>query len=273
MTRNNRNYRRQKSKTERNGRIIGIIAIIFSIAVGGGIVYLMNTQIDVDEVTLCPIDGAIATTVVIIDATDSFNAIQKNSIEIELNKVRSATKKHESIQIFNITDEVGSLLIPTFNACNPGSGEGANFLYENEELINKLWNENFSNPLNMALEQATLKASYASSPILESIQSVAGASFGVVHENTPKKLVIVSDMLQNSEMINFYKGIPSFESVYQSNNLSSMSSLYLKGVDVTILMLNRPNRAELQNNTNVLFWERYFTSQGARLVSVKRIDG
>lgn len=264
----------RKTSSIGTGRILGVVAIVLIFILGGVYFYLDSIYVSINDKTLCPNNGAVAATTVIIDGTEPLNAIQKNALMIELKKIQHDTIQYEIVQIYNITDLQDVLLKPVFNMCNPGSGKNMNSLYENPELAKKRWQRQFISPLEQSLGQAYMSKGYNHSPIMESIQSISGVSFGELSETCPKHLIIVSDMLQNSAGLSFYRnGIPSHTTLENSAFFAKIRTQYLKGVKVSLFLFRHPNISKRQRITHIEFWQNYFAKQGASIIHVKVIDG
>jgi hypothetical protein len=88
----------------------------------------------------------------------------------------------------------------------------------------------------------------------------------------PKKLVLVSDLLENEGELNFYKHVPTFEELKRSDQYQR-SRADLNGVDMEVWMLSRPGLANMQNTSLAMLWARAFTDQGARVGRVYNING
>lgn len=263
-----------KAQSSLWGGIAGIVGILLLAGMIGGYLYVQESRIPTNPITLCPESGPVAMTTVLIDGTDSLNAIQKNAIMLELRAIQQETIQHELVEIYNVTELHDTLIKPVFAMCNPGAGENMNKLYENPALAKRKWQTQFIQPLNTALTELTSSGGSDHSPIMESIQSIAGVSLGTVGAMTPKHFIIISDMLQNSEGLSFYKSdIPSEEEFKKSRFFSKIRTQYLKGSEVTLLLLRRHNASALQNKKAMQFWQSYFAEQGAVVIRVKFIDG
>ena len=104
---------------------------------------------------------------------------------------------------------------------------------------------------------------------MEAIQATALRTFGRNDLGAvPKKLFVVSDLLQNVPGgLNQYNGVGDFASFQNTPYFSQVRS-DLKDVEVVVLYLVRPG-AHQKWPAHRLFWEKYFQAQGA---SVERIE-
>jgi hypothetical protein len=122
--------------------------------------------------------------------------------------------------------------------------------------------------LDIALEAKPESAS----PILEAIQGIALRYLGRPEfrsvEN--RRIVIVSDLIQNTSSVSLVSALVPFEQVRQSKSFEGIRADITR-VRVTVYYLSRrngPNRVPL-----IQWWERLFRESGAVLERVERIAG
>ena len=107
---------------------------------------------------------------------------------------------------------------------------------------------------------------------MEAIQSISVSSLHkFISTNKKVNLVIVSDMLQNSETLSHYKEHMNFKKFKKQDFIKVSSSL--NDVLVTILYLRRDGAEKLQGRKHIVFWEQFFHDQGGILKRVVSIDG
>ncbi len=225
-----------------------------------------------DQVTNCPTDGPRSLTVVLLDATDSLDVIQRTDILQHLEDIKDKIPRYGELELFTVVPAGDHLLSAQFAACNPGHGAEINQIYENPTMAEKRWKE-FSTKMSDTL--TTLLAGHPedTSPILESIQQAAVQSFtGPNANNIPKQLVIVSDMIQNTTELSQYGPITPFERFKESHYYLKVRS-DLPGVDVTILLLNRPQNGLGRGAALMKFWKQYFVDAGVGNIGVHRVEG
>lgn len=116
------------------------------------------------------------------------------------------------------------------------------------------------------------------SPILEQIQSLSRLP-AFSERSGHKKLIVVSDMLQNTADLQFCTTqghLPSYFSFKESPEFDRVRPASLKGTDVTIYMLVRgalgqPPYAFCTEPELTLWWRELLTDAGAQSVEVIRI--
>src|SRR5205823_1437091 len=140
----------------------------------------------------------------------------------------------EAYAVDRINDHVTS---PVIHRCNPGNGNDLNALYQNPDLARRHW-KTFSEDLNKELERVMNLAASTTSPIFEAIQATALRTFNVpAYKDVPKRLVIVSDLIQNVPgKLNQYKGTQNFS---EFKHLAYFTEVRadLTGVTTSILYL------------------------------------
>ena len=104
----------------------------------------------------------------------------------------------------------------------------------NPQMQKTIWNNTFFKPLEAHLRQAMLGPNATNSPIMESIQSVALTLFDPDPDRSkPRKLAIVSDLMQNTPGLSFYQSVPTLQQLQQSQVFQS-HKIDLRGVQVEL---------------------------------------
>ena len=178
-----------------------------------------------------------------------------------------------------------------FSKCRPKTGGDGKLekktWTENKTFIEKYYKEfieaSQSTQKNIFKDKVSSKYSY----IYETIASLwQNPKFDFSDKAGKRKLIIVSDMLQNSERLSFYRSCnatstdakcPSFTKFMK--NLSDRDYLTAtapkgKGVDLEMIYLN--NRYETKKELDVSLiklWENYFKDRGfVRIKTVRQLD-
>jgi len=274
MARSKSRFKERKDRKDKLG-IFLIVVVLLCMLIGGGII-LRNyfLQEKYDSLTFCPTDKSPSSlTIVLVDVTDTLNERQKTSIFNALEEIRDDVGKRGKLEVFLVKISEDKLLEPLFDHCNPGRGKDVSVVYGNPGLVEKRWKRGFSEPLTAIFKKIIPEGQDTISPLMESIQSVALSSFDKpMYRNVPKKLFMISDMLQNTQGLSHYQGIPSFES-FRKLPYYKKVRCNLSGTDVGVFYIRRDVRNEIQGRTHVEFWQGYFQDQGARLTYIKPISG
>lgn len=222
-----------------------------------------------DEVTLCPVpDGPTAMTAILIDLTDPISPAQHAQLTALLDReVAEAIRGTQFTMGVVSEDPAGWGASPPL--CKPQSRNSASALTQNATLIGRRYRDRFVAPLQDRIATLTGVSGANQSPIMESLQALVAATPGFVTFDGPRRIIIVSDLLQHSEAMSFYRG-GDWESFHASPSYQRLGSI-LSGAEVMLLQIPRPSEGVRDPQILEDFWARYFDVQGAHLPSVKRL--
>ena len=267
--------RRSKKKSK---DLIGLVIIGFVLLtfLAGAITYfkLSTESAEINKKTNCRIDGVYDVNVIILDISDSLNTIQVIQVEKIFKKIMSNLTIGEQVQIYLINDEVQTKLKPILKLCNPGDGKNKNIYINNPTLLKKKWEKSFKQPLLKALENIKEGTTSNTSPIIESIQVVNNIAFPFDKKDTLNyKITIISDMIQNSKNISFYKDTKAY-----INKFSKTSNYYkvqtdLSNTELNIYIIRREKSEHLQSRFYINFYINIFEKMNAKINKIKMIDG
>jgi hypothetical protein len=253
---------------------IALLALFLTGLLGtGGFLYFKSQteRVRTDE-ALCPTDQApSAVTVLLLDMSEEFTEAQRLKITNELERIKKDIPRFGLIEAYAV-DQVERVTKPVLHVCNPGTGDDLNRLYQNPELARAKWKE-FSQELNTELERLMARSASPTSAIFEAVQATALRTFNrQEYEGVPKRLVLVSDLLQNVPgKMSQYQGTPPFDEFQRAPYFSEVRA-DLADVTVTVLYLVRP-RAPQKWPDHYKFWEQYFLAQGAEVDRVEPVYG
>lgn len=257
--------RRRRSRPQAHIVALGI-ALFVAIAV---LTVGLWPQRDYDEKTLCPKDGDYPRTAVLIDATDALNASQVKTIREEVTALRDRLALHEWVGIFVLNEDNLVLPAPEVALCYPGDESTANPLYENPRQIRRRFEREFRDPIEAAVQRLADLPSRPTSPILEMIRAVAlDRNFD---STKGRRLLVVSDLLQNVPEYSHYRAEPDFEQWRQTPYAREFLLLSLLDVQIDVLYLRRTETRPRQTRGHVKFWEEYFHAVGAVVETLKPV--
>lgn len=267
--------RRRKSKSHRSrkrrgtdwsaigGAVLLLFAIIGIVALIAARFYFGNPE-KIDPVTLCPVSGPTQAFAVVLDVTDPLQSRMQRRVESILKKEIAQVPSGTRLTLGMVSSDPVIRNNPKFNICKPLEGKDASNLYQNPAIIAKRFNTYFVKPLDDALVSLLSAEPADTSPIMESIQATVISAFQGLTEDTPKRLIIVSDLLQHSDVFSFYRG-GNWNSLESSPDFGRLGR-NLSGVDVMLYQLPRPKASNRQGSQMLEFWRRYFEVQGANRV-------
>ena len=185
------------SKKDKQG-VIMMIAVLLVVVSLFYLRYVLTVTADnIDPETLCRIGADDPVLRILIDKTDPWTTPSQQRLARLIRSLKTRLAVHERLSI-HILDETGTYSpSPVFDMCNPGRADQANALYQNPRMMERKFEEKFAAPLDSLISTLTRPGRAPRSPLIETMK---GLRSGSAHE----KLIIVSDMMQNSEELSFY---------------------------------------------------------------------
>jgi hypothetical protein len=247
-----------------------VLAVVLLVGLIGWYAYVAGSRVDVDPETGCPTIGPLGITAILFDRTDPINEKQKLSIKNKLDVVRDNTKKFEEVDAYSLEAQGDDLVMPLLRICDPGRGSGANPLISNPTLLEERWKKQFDAPLQEWEDSMSKGGGSKTSAIFEAIQSISLQSFqkSTLKNNAPRKLIIISDLLQFTKTLDFYKGDLNYESFQRTSEARRLHT-NLNGVDVYVMIIPRSNRLDRL----LPFWTKWFIDQGASNFRSSPVEG
>ena len=228
--------------------------------------HIMNSKNNnIDEATLCRTDGPDNVTAILLDLTEPLNNTQQARLKAYIAREIASSDTDTMISLGIVSDNPerwGSL----FAKCKPATGKHANELYENPSQIRERYQREFLIPINTEIEVTLTQHVPSSSPIMESLQSLIADTPNFTVAPGQQKLIIVSDMLQNSDIISFYHGHDW--KYFSDHDGEKRLAINLHDVSIEIMRIPRLGNDIPSNELVDDFWTRYFDRQGSRPPSV-----
>lgn len=225
-----------------------------------------------DDVTLCPAKPD-SLTVLLVDVTDPMTLPQKQDFRNQLDRLIAEIPRYGKLVITKVDPVSEKLLVPVVTRCNPGVGSDTSDLDGNPAKLDKLHREQFLAPIHDAYDQILSASEASRSPILESIQSINLTEFGRVQASgVRKRLVVASDLLQNTSELSFYQQLPDADALMRTQPFSRVRT-DLRGVEVDLWMLQRGDSASSQPRALPDLWTEIIDAQGGRLMRVYTVSG
>lgn len=262
--------KRSKSRMSKKNRHLSLVgSFLIALAILGiGTIFFFNFTLRstaaTDPDSLCPTSGPSMIFAVLVDTTDTLSQHHQNIVIGRLREQIFSLPEGALIVLNLVTAESDKNKKTVFYSCKPKSGENANSLHENPRLIQERFLNGFFKPLEESLKFIVSTNKSSSSPIMESIQSLVVQAFPYTDRKDRSELIIISDLIQNSDAFSFYRG--QDWDVFRKSQAFSRLSRNLTGVDVTLYQLPRPGAIKLRDEKVVDFWANYFDVQGAQSV-------
>jgi hypothetical protein len=258
------------SKADKQGLIILFAIALFIFLMLALRFWLERTRYAIDEVTLCPIDAPLSGhTAILVDRTDALSNEQSRALRQLVESLGSSIRRAEKLSILAITSDAQNSLQRLFSLCSPGGEIDANPLYQNPKRMQRRFQESFGRPLDEVISDLQSASSSDYSPIIETVNALTREQDfkpGILD----RKLIIVSDMLQNTRGYSHYNRRSDVLSIAEREYVRRHKPA-LNGVNVTVRLIVRPRLAYRQGPNHKEFWQRYFTEAGASSIKIDRL--
>jgi hypothetical protein len=263
----------RRAKAKRTKQIVfGTIAFLFvAIIVSGAGYYVMTRPKPLNATNMCPANGPIGQYVILIDKTDPLTFTQKAALEVVVKQlVDKRVPQGYLVSVFALGANYKENAEPVVELCNPGNDAGKDENTSNLRRLRQQYEKKFAQPLKAQIDNLIATESAKISPIFEMLQIVAINGFRKHNINGERRLLVISDMLHNTEELSMFKERPEFSTLFDSA-YGRRIQLDLGGVEVELhYLMNYP---QFQTKRNAKFWEDYFEKAGAHVVDVRPLEG
>ena len=272
-----RSRSRAKRASEWNASKVGGVALLALAALAVAAMLLLRPDaVARDEETMCPESGPSRITAILVDTTDRVASVSRADILGRLDDLVENSETDEMIVAYEsqpISEAVGSgPLEALLTVCNPGDPDEASELTRSPALIRRRLEERYRRPLERVFQDLLDRLQAPETPLMENVQAIAVTQFSRNrYDGLSKRLVLVSDLLQHSDNLSFYGGLPDYASFSRSPGADALRT-DLNGVEAEILLIQREVHESLGGARRVIaFWERWMADQGGQITRVRRI--
>jgi hypothetical protein len=262
---------RAAQETRKGWLKIGLVAAAVG-AIGVSYVAIARGHQALDDTTLCPASPS-SITVLLVDVTDPMTTAQRQDFQNQLTRLRNSIPRYGKLIVTKVDSASSRLLEPVIIRCNPGTAEDESDWNGNPRAVQKKHDEGFVAPLETAFSGLTQASGSDRSPIFESVQSVALTELlNPDAAKLPRRLILVSDLLQNTDGLSFYAGLPEADAFVASPAFRRVRT-DLSDVDVEIWMLERSDAPRTQPRALVDLWDRAIAEQGGEVSRAYNVSG
>ncbi len=258
--------RRSRQKKQRNQAILNFVLAGLAVAIIGFSFYALQPA-PYDKKTLCEISDTLPPhTAIIIDKTDEYSELQAELIGDAIRRTSNRLDANERFTLFEL-DERGQFdPRGEFSLCNPGRGDQVNPLFSNPKQMEERYRDLFEGPMLATLEDLVVPKEAPSSPIMEALARLSQTE-NFSDRADRRKVVLISDMLQNSDIFSAYGGggampenAPDAET--SARDLKNRFGRALDGVDLEIRLIPRERYVDLQRGALKDYWNDVFNELG-----------
>ncbi|MES0073337.1 hypothetical protein [Mesorhizobium sp. M0058] len=265
-----------RSRGKGTGAIVGAILFgLASLAMLSGYIWLnvkARDVVETDAATGCPAKGGPnSVTAVLFDTSDPVPQATMEDLANKFRQIAGSIKEGGYLWVGSLTSAPGNLK-ELFSRCNPGDGSTVDVWTSNPGKHQKVWEEAFDKPLKQLTGQLPSDGQADQSPIMAGVQKLKLSLFdNGAFESVPKRLILVSDMMENTPAYSQYKSGPDY-SVFKKSTASARFRTDLLGAEVTILYFNRPER-KFPSVDHANFWTQWFSDNGGKLSDFTKLEG
>lgn len=209
-------------------------------------------------------------TVVLIDRTDGITLKQQIRFMKEFNYLRSQLKPGDYLAVYEVIGNLGVIdgglsdYSPLYRSYVPRQGKDANEWIENPRMIDQEY-QRFENELKESVLAVKFSEECKNSYIIESIRFIVRTLEFRDLDN--KKLVIFSNMLQNSETLTHYGQYRSVAKLAKESYVMDIEGM-MHNTEVYVYIL--PDNSGRQDIELRKWWEEYFDYLGVHLLKLLR---
>jgi len=264
MARRGRNRRRGGKGNSTLGKAFAFVTILAVLGAVGFLFYLnmTTTVVKLDQTTMCPI-GQPSSDVfaVLVDSTEALPEKSARQAVIKVRNTMDSAPINSKITLYSVRSGNESHAVPIASICKPDTGASASVLTANPTLMARNY-QKFIDRLDQHLASLVGQAGSDTSPIIESFQSAVIESFEGNPNTGGKSIIVISDMIQNSDLYSFYRVKPDFRSYLAQSRSTGRGALSLRGIKVEVLLVPRTPPIGTRQDL-VRFWSEFLSEYGA----------
>ncbi|MCY4397968.1 MAG: hypothetical protein OXE96_01295 [Gemmatimonadetes bacterium] len=259
-----RQTREQRRRAARRKNLGGVVIGALAAAILVALFVRGQRQGRVFDAVNCPEDEEYAGQIaILVDPSDTLTAVQEGSgAPRVLQGIEDAPATTE-IRVYTVGQAGRGNTAAVLRLCKPAHPDGVSSLTGNPQLAERRYRDEFLAPLQQTLAALLNVEGDSISPIVEGVQVAAVSAFQPRAADIPRQLLVVSDMIQNSRNLSFYREPVDFGPLSRNPDYGTLR-VDLSGVEVSVFLLARRGGAGvIQGGTLRSFWEDYFLDQGA----------
>ena len=267
MTKYRNTVRSRGSKRSKKGSWAKATAILFVplclLAFGAAWLKWVSFEYQYDDITLCLKNRPLAGhTVVVVDSTDILTGAKREYLARLIEQTKRNLKPFSKFSIFTVDHEYGGLPRAVFSLCNPGTADTTNIMVQAPAHVQKKYEQGFARPLdNIKDNLGKGKTRAETTPLLTTVQTITEQG-DFLPSLAERKLILFSDMLEHSALLDHYKG--DWEEA--GKEIISNFSAPLDGIEVEVHYILREKFSHRQTAAHRNFWRDFFTRRGARYI-------
>ena len=214
------------------------------------------------------------TTAILVDLSDPMQASQEEALKKELTNLTTTV---DGLKVLNKGDRLAIYLTSSddvpekiFDLCNPGSEDERNTNTEGKIIYEQKWKNFFKSVQTELNKKFNNTDNINQSPIIESIAYVRNKEFNppnVLGESSKihdrNNIIVVSDMLQNSNLYSVYKEKKSYAEVLASKPMN------LAHINYYHFVVINPKYKKYQTPALIEWWRNFIIKAKGRNKKVR----
>lgn len=235
-----------------------VFSFFFSVIFLVGIM-VTHKSMTFDEKTGCIEGGSVTSvTAIIFDQSDEFETGDYGRSRDSVKSIVNGLSMNEKLIFVEPNASSHHEPILHYARCAPKNTEEANIFLDSPNKIEEEFNLFVDDVMNRA-EPSFKRRQAAQSPILETLNFLAKRPD--FSNSLKKNIYIFSDMIQNSNSLNFYKKIPRYSNIGEYE--IPIENFSLSGAEVYMVYVARRDNWEKRDDVRE-FWRDLFSSKGAK---------
>ena len=237
-----------------------VVGLLFACAFA--FFYLNSASTPVNPVTGCaatPKQSSSALSI-LLDSTEPYSPIQMARVTDRIIEKVSELEPLDRVRIYKVDDVSNGLLQPYFDFCKPDPNANAS------PIVARFKQANFAFMLEENLKE--MQGTRSNSPIISSISSIA---VDLPKSFESRSIVLVSDLIENSDLISMYDYNWRKELVLAQRRLNAKRPM-LNGITLEVLFIPRPNRPQ-QDTALRDWWWQFIEESGGRISRFTPVSG
>ena len=254
-----------------NNWLVMVAAAVGAFALIAITVVVVNASPPLRSDDLCLANEAPkSVVVVVVDASGEFTEVQQRALRDRFYRALDRLAPSDDptrpvgaevrVDIYNANAPLGRLIEPVFSRCSTPELSGLQLLAGNAARERREYEQEFAQPLDDIIRSLVAGQSSRTSPILESLTAAVEQSLAGRTSDQRHSIILVSDLLQNSDLVTFYGGsrVPDFSAFLDLPGRHEVSP-DLRGATLCPIVINRStdNEDRLQTGHLVDWWARY----------------
>lgn len=258
--------RRRRNSNNAPKSVAIAVGIVLAAVFAGFLLYKLAVSVEpTDKLTGCPQNANLSPEhwVIVVDVTSPLSVQEKKALELFHEKIARTAQEKSRVRLYRLGESGAIESDRVVDVCSPGNPDQADPLYVSVEAVKADWEAKFRTRILDELDRIISDKGLKQSPIIESLNYISLLEFSQPL-GRKKHLVIISDFVQNSALLNMYIEQPSFDD-FRKRVGNSHVSARIEDVDVQLLYFASGQPA-LQGDSWRDFWVAYVASNGGRLV-------